>query len=290
MNKYQEYLLSHIKDNGKGTFLFSDCAPVGKSCKDDTYGCYDKKTNFFTIKQDQDITKTIYELAISKSKCPFIDSVQVKTNNTYIDIPISKDTTTTQTNMSRAGMLRAKGSGEDQFVIAVDFNDRIDAIRLKFIKNIADDLEIKIAYQEADKQAYAERQEVLRKENTLKRAAINHSVGESLVNIYFQPCADNYDHSEISLFIPEKTEIIKVGGRYGLVNRENVLSWAVIMKATVENGIFFKSITGLAYGRYAYVVKQFDKENNLLIETDHIEFYIRPKQQPIVEQGNIVVI
>ena len=62
------------------------------------------------------------------------------------------------------------------------------------------------------------------------------------------------------------------------------------MKATVENGIFFKSITGLAYGRYAYVVKQFDKENNLLIETDHIEFYIRPKQQPIVEQGNIVVI
>ena len=199
MNEYQKYLISQNKRLKEGTFLFSNCAPVGQSCNDDTNGSYNADANCFLIKQDQDITKTVYELAISKSQCPFIDSVQVKTNNTYIDIPISKDTTTTQTNMSRAGMLRAKGSGEDQFVIAVDFNDRIDAIRLKFIKNIADDLEIKIAYQEADKQAYAERQEVLRKENTLKRAAIKHSVGESLVNIYFQPCADNYDHSEISL-------------------------------------------------------------------------------------------
>lgn len=30
MNKYQEYLLSHIKENCNGTFLFSDCAPVGE--------------------------------------------------------------------------------------------------------------------------------------------------------------------------------------------------------------------------------------------------------------------
>ena len=264
MNKYQEYLLSHIKDNGKGTFLFSDCAPVGESCRDDTYGCYNKTTNCFTVKQDKNITKTVYVLKISQDKCPFVSAVQVRKNNSYVDVPLSE--------------------------IIIDFNDRIDAIRFKFIKNIADDLEIGIAYKEADKQAYNEMQAVLQKENTLKRAAIKHSTGESLVNIYFQPCADNYDHTEILLFIPEKTEVKKVGGPHGPVNQESVLSWSLIMKTTVENGLFFKSITGLAFGRYAYIVKQFDKNNNLLIETAYIEFYIRKQQPPMINPGNIVVI
>ena len=264
MNKYQEYLLSHIKENCNGTFLFADCAPVGESCKDDTYGSYDKTTNCFIIKQDKDITKTVYVLKISQDKCPFVAAVQVKKSTSYVDVPLSE--------------------------IIIDFNDRIDAIRLKFIKNIADDLEIGIAYKEADKQAYNEMQAVLQKENTLKRAAIKHSVGESLVNIYFQPCADNYDHTEISLFIPDKTEVKKVGGPYGPINREDVLSWCLIMKTTIENEIFFKSITGLAYGRYAYIVKQFDKANSILIETDYTEFYIQRQQPPIIDQGNVVVI
>ena len=267
MNKYQEYLLSHIKENCNGTFLFSDCAPVGESCKDDTYGSYDKTTNCFIIKQDKDITKTVYVLKISQDKCPFVAAVQVKKNTSYVDVPLSE--------------------------IIIDFNDRIDAIRLKFIKNIANDLEIGIAYKEADKQAYNEMQAVLQKENTLKRAAIKHSVGESLVNIYFQPCADNYDHTEISLFIPDKIEVKQVGGPHGPVNQENVLAWSLIMKTTVENGIFFKSITGLAFGRYAYIVKQFDKANNVLIETGYmefLEFYIQRQQPPIIDQGHVVVI
>ena len=264
MNKYQEYLLSHIKDNCKGTFLFSDCAPVGESCKDDTYGSYDKTTNCFIIKQDKDITKTVYVLKISQDKCPFVSAVQVRKNNSYIDVPLSE--------------------------IIIDFNDRIDAIKIKFIKNIADDLEIAITYQEADRQAYNDMQAALQKENTLKRAAIKHSVGESLVNIYFQPCASNYDHTEISLFIPDKTEVKKVGGPHGPVNQENVLSWSLIMKTMVEKEIFFKSITGLSFGRYAYIIKQFDKANNALIETDYTEFYIQRQQPPIIDQGNIVVI
>ena len=285
MNKYQKYLISQNKRLKEGTFLFSNCAPVGQSCNDDTNGSYNADANCFLIKQDQDITKTVYELAISKSQCPFIDSVQVKKNNAYTDVLISNVPVTLQ-----AGIRRVKETVEERFVITVDFNDRIDAIKLTFIKNIADDLEIVIAYQEADKQAYAERQETLRKENILNRAAIKHSVGDSLVNIYFKPCTDNYDHTEISLFIPDKTEVKKVGGPYGPVNQEDVLSWSLIMKTTVENGIFFKSITGLAYGRYAYIVKQFDKDNNMLIETDYIEFYIRKQQPPMVNSGNICVI
>lgn len=286
MNKYQEYLLSQIRNKKKATFIFTNCAPVGEVCKDDTYGSYNAETNDFLIKQDPDITKTVYELAISKSECPFIEAVQIKKDGTYTDAPLSGAGEKAPT----ARLLRRAEMPDERFIVKTDFNDKIDAIKLKFIKNIADDLEIGITYQEADRLAYAKRQEVLRKENTLKRAAIKHSTGESLVNIYFQPCADNYDHTEISLFIPERTEVIKVGGRCGPVNEEYVLSWSLIMKATVENGIFFKSITGLAYGRYAYVVKQFDKANNLLMETAIIEFYIRKQSPPIMKQGNVVVI
>ena len=182
MNKYQKYLISQNKRHKEGIFLFSNCAPVGQSCNDDTYGSYNADANCFLIKQDQDITRTVYELAISKSQCPFIDSVQVKKNNAYTDVLISNVPVTLQ-----AGIRRVKEIVEERFVITVDFNDRIDVIKLTFIKNIADDLEIFIAYQEADKQAYAERQEALRKENILNCAAIKHSVGDSLVNIYFQP-------------------------------------------------------------------------------------------------------
>ena len=284
MNKYQEYLLSQCKDQ-EGTFLFSNCAPVGQACKDDTYGSYHAETGCFLIKQDPDITKTVYELVISKSKCPFIESVQVRKNNDFTEIPLS------EVSVTPSEVLPHKEKAANaRFIITTDFGNRIEAIKLKFIKNIADDLEIRLAYQEADRQAYERRQEALRKENTLRRAAIKHSVGESLVNIYFQPCADGYDNTEISLFIPDKIEVIEVGGRYGPVKQENVLSWSLIVKATVENGIFFKSIPGLAYGRYAYIVKQFDKDNHLLIETKYIEFQIKPQQPTVVEQGNVVVI
>lgn len=285
MNKYQEYLISQSKRSKEGTFLFANCAPTGKVCKDDTYGSYNTETNYFLIKQDPDITKTEYDLAISKNAYPFIAAVKTKKNNLYSDIPLSSVSVSKPINVRRATQVM-----DERFIIKVDFNDRIDAIKLSFIKNIADDVEIAIAYQEADRQAYTEKQKIIYKENMLKRAAIKHSTGESLVNIYFQPCADNYDHTEISLFIPDKTETVRVGSPHGPIDQENVLSWALIMKTTVENGVFFKSVPGLAYGRYAYIVKQFDKENNMLIETNYTEFCIQRQQPPVIDSGNIVVI
>ena len=286
MNKYQEYLLKN-RSKKEGTFIFTNCAPVGEVCKDDAYGCYLNETDCFLIKQDSDITKTRYELALSKKAYPFIEAVQTKKDGVYSDVPLSCVNGGMQ---STPKSTHGQEMPDERFLITVDFNDRIDAIKLKFVNNIAADLEIGITYQEADKQAYLERQEILRKENILKRAAVKHSVGDSLVNIYFQPCADEYDHTEISLFIPEKTEVKSVGSPHGPVNQENVLSWSLIMKTTVENGVFFKSVTGLAYGKYAYIVKQFSKENRLLVETGYIEFCIKKQRPPVIEMGNIVSI
>lgn len=40
----------------------------------------------------------------------------------------------------------------------------------------------------------------------------------------------------------------------------------------VEEGMFYKSITDLAFGKYFYKVHQYDKDQNLIIETDYINF------------------
>ncbi|HIV63990.1 MAG TPA: hypothetical protein H9693_04455 [Firmicutes bacterium] len=280
MNKYQKYLL--LRD--KSSFLFESCAPKGEICNGDTYGSYEADSSCFLIKQDPDITKTIYELSVSKNSYPFIKSVHTKKNGVYTEVPLLKS----HKNTSRS--LPSESNIDEKFLIITDFDDRIDSIKLQFIKNIADDLEIEFVYREADKQAYALRQEALKKENMLKRACIKHSVGDNLVNIYFQPCSDDYDHTDIFLYIPEKTEETTTGGRYGPVKKENILSWVLIMKAGAEKGMFFKSITGLAYGRYAFIAKQFDKNNNLLVETDYIEFRIEKQYYFFGDQGNICVI
>ena len=49
---------------------------------------------------------------------------------------------------------------------------------------------------------------------------------------------------------------------------------------------FYKSINGLAYGTYAYVIKQFDKKDNLLLETEYIEFSLKAPKQPIMGRIN----
>ena len=86
----------------------------------------------------------------------------------------------------------------------------------------------------------------------LKIANIKVSTGADLVNIYFQPCCDNYACTEIALY------------------KENMM----LAKYKVEEDVFFKSINGLAYGKYSFILKQYDKDNAIILETGHIEFTI----------------
>ena len=45
-------------------------------------------------------------------------------------------------------------------------------------------------------------------------------------------------------------------------------------KYKVEEEFFFKSINGLAYGTYEFILKQYDKNEQLLLETNKISFSI----------------
>ena len=102
-----------------------------------------------------------------------------------------------------------------------------------------------------------------KKDSLLKAAKISHSTGNDLVNIYFQPCCDEYERTEITLY--------KDG--------------QMLAKYKVDDDVFFKAITGLAYGTYEYVVKQFGANNKLLLETNKIKFTLsRPNYggKPVV--------
>ena len=264
MNKYQKYILDSL--NNGNNFVFSCCRPIGDEIIGDSkiYGTFDKTIDSFNITQDDDITKTQYSLIIDIKQIevnPF-NVISVYKNNQWIEIPYVNK----------------------QYKIVADFNDRIDAIKFSFVNKIADDYILKVTYTESDKEQYYAKLEQERKDNLLTTAAIKVSTGLDLVNIYFQPCCDEYDHTEIKLFIPKDN--VTVGGLHS--SEQQSSRWSIIKKCNVPTEDFYKSINGLAYGKYAFILKQFDKNNQLLLETDYILFSINKPHKP--EFGHLNVI
>ena len=136
------------------------------------------------------------------------------------------------------------------YKIILNFNDRIEKIKVSFIENFANDFTFSIQYQEADKEKYNEKLAMEHKAELLKVANIKVSTGADLVNIYFQPCCDSYARTEITLY------------------KDNMM----LAKYKVDEETFFKSISGLAYGKYEFILKQFDDKGNIILETDKISF------------------
>ena len=227
MNKYQKYLID------KSSFYY-----------------YNKKTipclinEEIVIQQDKDITITKYLLSISNKVI----------NKAY---SIKGDSITELTK-------KESSLPSNTFDIELDFENQIEAIKIGFINNLADDLILPVIYKKADKEAYYAKKEQEHKDNLLKTADIKVSTGADLVNIYFQPCCDKYEYTEIQLYIPK--EFVTVGGPPS--------AWSMIKKCKVDPEEFYKSINGLANGKYSFVLKQYDKDNAIILETGYIEFTI----------------
>ena len=227
MDKYQKYLFG----------LFSCVYKFGvEGDENSNYSkgiLIDNEADKITIIQNEDINKTKYALYINgqrNKETVILSKVYIYKNNGWKEV---KDV-------------------ENLYKIQVDFNDRIEKIKFSFVNNLADDYIIDVKYQEADKDKYYAKKEQERKDNLLKTANIKVSTGADLVNIYFQPCCDNYASTEIALY------------------KENMM----LAKYKVEEDVFFKSINGLAYGKYEFILKQFDDKGNIVLESDKISFSI----------------
>lgn len=264
MDKYQKYILDKIEY--ANNFVFSHCQPVKNELDGslEQYGFFEKETDTFQITQDEDIHKTKYVLTVDTKPNVFnlFEKILVHRKEKWEEIPFAKG----------------------QYRIVVDFSKRIDAIRFDFINQLADAYILKVTYIEADQEKYYAKLAQEKKEALLAAAEIKVATGSDLVNIYFQPCCDEYDHTEIKLFVPK--DYVTVGSPYGPVQKPS--SWSLIKKCSVPADDFFTSINGLAYGEYAIVMKQFDKDNKVLLETDYIPFSIIKPIQPQYQCVNVI--
>ena len=240
MDKYQKYILGKFGNNL--TYMFYRACPIEQEEQGSSiqYLFSDETANSITIKQDEDINKTIYVLVLmgggSSDRYELLSNVSIYKNGTWEKIE----------------KIYYKNKIKQAYRVVIDFNDRIEKIKLSFVNNLADDYIISVYYQEADKEKYYAKKEQERKDNLFATANIKVSTGVDLVNIYFQPCCDEYARTEIALY------------------KENML----LAKYKVDEETFFKSIGGLAYGKYEFTLKQFDKEDNTILETEKISFSI----------------
>ena len=167
------------------------------------------------------------------------------------------------------GEWKGVSASNGAFIVELDFEKRIENIYLTFKDNIADNYAFSVNYIEADKEKYyAQKEKELRQER-LKAASIGCATGIDLVNVYFQPCCDMYRYTEIQLYVLKETS-----------------EWSFITKRRVNEEDFYFSIGGLAYGIYSFVLKQFDSNGNILLETNNVKFRIGAP----ASQSNYVVV
>ncbi len=225
MDKYQEYIFK----TSRSYYGLSVC---GKSTLEKVV--FDDKIIF---KQNDDITVSDYILYIANIGFENVFAI-VGTKET----PLAQE-------LDLVGS-SPKSGNQNRFFLPISFDNKIDAIKIVFKNNLADNLIFPVIYEEADKEKYYAKKEQERKDGLLKAASIKVSAGIDLVNIYFQPCCEQYTRTEIVLC------------------KDNMM----LAKYKVDEETFFKSINGLAYGKYEFILKQFDDKGNILLETDKMQF------------------
>lgn len=233
MDKYQKYILE--KYGIRSNFIFHRCNPIVEN-KLVNEGIV--QYGEFDIESDsftlkQDEDINLLEYAlVLVNKIDIFSNIAICKNDEWTDIALTME------------------NNVPTYKIIVDFNDRIEKIKFEFKNQLADDYIISVCYQEADKEKYYAKKEQERKDSLFKTANIKVSTGADLVNIYFQPCCDSYARTEITLY------------------KDNMM----LAKYKVDEETFFKSIGCLAYGKYEFILKQFDNKGNIILETDKISF------------------
>lgn len=225
MDKYQKYIF----ESSRGCCGLSVC---GKYALEKVV--YDDKIIF---KQNEDITITDYVFYIANIGIQSVFAVVGETETPLVEgnIPTSP---------------HYRGEAPKGLFLPISFDNKIDFIKIVFKNNLADDFIFSVLYEEADKEKYYALKQQERKNELLKNASIKVSTGIDLVNIYFQPCCEEYARTEIVLY------------------KDNMM----LAKYKVDEETFFKSIIGLAFGKYEFILKQFDDKGNVILETDKMNF------------------
>lgn len=245
MDKYQESLMRGIR--------FEQFDAITSKGQGIVY-----ENDALKIVQDENITHSEY-LVYFAGNNSVISKVEVFENGEYKESP----------QYTPIQFESGKTFYRKDLVIKVDFNNPIiTKIKIYFIDDLADPLEVSIEYIFANKGKYFQKKENERIAELIKKMNVKDSCGDNLVTIKFQNCDECIEKTQIALFNDEKQLM-------GIFK--------------VEAGMFYKSIINLAYGTYFYKISQYDKNDALIVETDFIKFIISRQYygggKPVVTWG-----
>lgn len=138
----------------------------------------------------------------------------------------------------------------------INLDNRPDKLKLIIPGKVCDDIIIDIKYDIMTEEEYWKVQNS--PETLRKKMEVSFRTADDLVNIYWKHAKENIIALvRIDLYM-KNGESRQLMGKY---------------KETDE--IFFKSIGGLAYGKYCFQLFQFDKDNKEIASTDFIDFELK---------------
>lgn len=258
MDKYQQNLIASDGDHFRALI-----GPDGGS--ESLEDIHPWPADAIEVVQNEDYHKTKYTILILAKT---VSGIAAFRNGKWEEIQPVKD-----------DEFAREHQGVLQFKIPLDFEDRLSKIRLSFKNALADDLEIAVNYKEADKVAFDAKTDKEKIDKLVAAMEIKTATGGSVINVYFKPATPEFQSCQVELY----TTVRPDGNQKGMLP-ETFSSygpgWNVMLmgKYKVQEGVFFQSFPGLAYGIYALKVTQFDKTGKEIITSPFILVSLsRPK-------------
>ncbi|MCI5745021.1 MAG: hypothetical protein MR270_01910 [Erysipelotrichaceae bacterium] len=150
---------------------------------------------------------------------------------------------------------------KNKYQIELDYDNRIEKINIHFSNGVVDPVEISIVYVEADVKKYNEKVMAEHKKALEEKANVKVTTGDSIINVAFQPVNGDFSYSKVELYIITGTKV---------VNNKTEYEYQLMAKYKTPEDVYFHSITGLAYGRYAIILVQYDNSNKEIYKSDYI--------------------
>jgi len=152
---------------------------------------------------------------------------------------------------------------ETRWKVVVDFNDKALSIIISFKKNIVDPIEIPIVYIDADKGAWDEKEFKEYSDKLSNIVNIKFTYYNSLINILFNSVNEEYSYSVATLY-------------YVFKNNDGDKVYQFMGKFKSDSDNHFIPIVNLGYASYAIELRQYNELNEIIYESDRIEFVIEP--------------
>jgi len=150
---------------------------------------------------------------------------------------------------------------KNKYLIELDYDNRIEKIKIHFSNCVVDPVEIPIVYVEADVKKYDEKVMAEHKKALEEKAKVKVTTGDSIINVTFQPVNDSFSYSKVELYTITGTKV---------VNNKTENEYQLMAKYKTPEDVYFHSITGLAYGKYAIILVQYDNSNKEIFKSDYV--------------------